>query len=84
MANNPISMQRMRQVLRLRSQGKGIKTIGSLLGVSRNTVKKYLTRLEESGQSIESALELSDLDLQALLQPSVEVALTSRYEVLHS
>lgn len=84
MANNPISMQRMRQVLRLRSQGKGIKTIGSLLGISRNTVKKYLTRLEESGGSIESALGLSDLDLQALLQPSVEVALTSRYEVLHS
>lgn len=84
MANNPIGMQRMRQVLRLRSQGKGIKTISSLLGVSRNTVKKYLTRLDESGKSIESALELSDLDLQALLQPVQEIIPSSRYEVLHS
>lgn len=84
MANNPISMQRMRQVLRLRSQGKGIKTISSLLGVSRNTVKKYLIFLDESGHTIDFALSLSDLDLQRLLQPPVEVPVSSRLEVLQS
>ena len=35
-------MQKLRQVLRFYSQGKGTKTISSIVGISRNTVKKYL------------------------------------------
>lgn len=49
MANKTISMQKTRQLIRLRSQGKGIKAISSLVGIARNTVKKYLSRLSESG-----------------------------------
>lgn len=85
MANKTISMQKTRQMLRLRSQGKGIRNISGLISLSRNTVKKYLTRLEELGVSFESALALSDLDLQSLLQPPVEVVSpSSRYETLQS
>lgn len=42
MPNQLISMQNIRQVLRFHAQGKGTKSIGSLLNISRNTVKKYL------------------------------------------
>lgn len=66
MANKAISMQTLRQILRLRSQGKGIRNISGLLGVSRNTVKKYLFNLEASGLVFEQALALKDLDLQSL------------------
>ena len=42
MGNKKITMQKLRQVLRFYSQGKGTKTISSIVGISRNTVKKYL------------------------------------------
>lgn len=82
MANKTITMQKMRQVLRLRSQGKGIKSIHKLLDLSRNTVKKYLSRLESSGVDIESALALSDLDLQQLLQEKYVAPKSTRLEIL--
>jgi len=82
MANKTISMQKTRQVLRLRSQGKGIKSISSLLSLARNTVKKYLSRLEESGLDFESALSLSDMDLQSLLQEKPIVPLSTKQEIL--
>ena len=39
---NPISMQKLRQVIRLYGQGKGTRFINSILGISRNMTKKYL------------------------------------------
>ena len=77
-------MQKTRQVLRLRSQGKGLKAISGLVGIARNTVKKYLSRLVESGLDLEAALSLSDLDLQSLLQEQPIVPLSSKREILES
>jgi Response regulator containing a CheY-like receiver domain and an HTH DNA-binding domain len=74
-------MQKTRQVLRLRSQGKGIKSISSLLSLARNTVKKYLSRLEESGLDFDSALFLSDIDLQSLLQEKPIVLVSTKQEI---
>ena len=82
MANKTISMQKTRQVLRLRSQGKGLKAISSLVGIARNTVKKYLSRLSESGLDLEAALALSDLDLQSLLQDKAIVPISTKQEIL--
>lgn len=84
MANKAISMQKLRQILRLRSQGKGVRNISGLLGVSRNTVKKYLSALEKSGLGFESALALKDLDLQNLLQEKSEIPISTRQEILES
>jgi hypothetical protein len=42
MANNPISMSKVRQILKLHTQGIGKKRIASRLGMSKNTVKAYL------------------------------------------
>ncbi|MFR9165946.1 MAG: helix-turn-helix domain-containing protein [Dysgonomonas sp.] len=42
MANKSISMQKLRQLIRLYSQGKGTKAIAGFMSISRTTVKKYL------------------------------------------
>ncbi|MEO8087796.1 MAG: helix-turn-helix domain-containing protein, partial [Bacteroidota bacterium] len=42
MANQRITMAKVRQILRLHSQGKTKLQISDLTGVARNTVKKYL------------------------------------------
>lgn len=78
MANQPISMHKTRQVLRLRSQDKGIKSISSLVGIARNTIKKYLSRLKESGLDFDAALALSDMDLQSLLQDKPMVPVSTK------
>ena len=42
MANKPISMSKVRQIIRLYCQKMGKKKIAMRLGVSKNTVKLYL------------------------------------------
>lgn len=66
MSNNPISMQKLRQVIRLYGQGKGTKSINSMLGISRNTIKKYLQVYHSSGISSEAFLAMSDEELSAV------------------
>jgi transposase len=66
MANNPISMSKIRQILRLHSQGRSKLLIASQTGVSRNTLKKYLKEFERSGLSFEEITALSDKDLEDL------------------
>ena len=43
MPNKKISMPRIKQVLRCYVAGNGTRTISSLMDISRNTVKKYIT-----------------------------------------
>jgi hypothetical protein len=70
MSNQPISMHKLRQVIRwllsvaevLYGQGKGSKSINSMLGVSRNTIKKYLHIFHLSGMSYEQFFSMSDHD----------------------
>lgn len=68
MPNKLIKMGNLRQILRLYSQEKGSKAIASARHISRTTVKKYLTRLKDSGLDAEEAILLSDKELSALLQ----------------
>lgn len=42
MANRPITMTKLRQILRLHNEGKSKSEIAAMAGVSRNTVKRYL------------------------------------------
>jgi hypothetical protein len=42
MANNPIHMSKLRQVLKLHCQGQNKLQISTTTGLSRNTVKKYI------------------------------------------
>lgn len=85
MANKLISMQKLRQLIRLYSQGKGTKAIAGFMSMSRTTVKKYLGRLKASGMGMDQVLELNDKDLSDLLQEK-EVAppVSPRLQVLES
>lgn len=47
MAAKPIAMEQLKQVLSLYNDGKSIKGIVRLTGLSRNTVRAYLARIRE-------------------------------------
>ncbi len=68
MPNKPISMTKIRQVLRCYSQGRGSKQISYLLCMSRTTVKKYLRIYQSSGKSLEEIMELPDNELFLLFR----------------
>jgi len=66
MPNNPISMIKIRQILRLHDQGRSKYQIAEQTGISRNTLKKYIKEFEESGLTFLEVSELSDKDLEEL------------------
>ncbi len=70
MSNKPISMLKLRQVIRLYHQGKGTRTIAEMLGMARNTVKKYLQIYHCSGMSYECFSAKSDFELNEMFQVS--------------
>ena len=63
MANKPISMSKIRQILRLYSQGSSNLAINRLTGISRNTLKKYIRDYKALNLNIIEIEELSDYDL---------------------
>ncbi len=58
MDDKRIKMSTVKQILRLHQEGKGIKTIARILGVSKNTVKAYIHIADRYGQSLPSLLEM--------------------------
>ena len=54
------------QILRLYSHGVGIKSISSMLSVSRNTVRRYVHIYQEMGRSMDELLKLDDEHLREL------------------
>lgn len=61
MAYYPITMNQVKQIYKLRSEGVGIKRIAAILGVSKNTVKSYLRKAK--------GLDLPDDQLMAVENP---------------
>ena len=57
MANKPITMNKIRQILRLYTQSKGKKFISSNTGVARNTVKKYISIFKELRKTFRHELD---------------------------
>lgn len=72
-------MQKLRQILRFYSQGKGTKTISSIVGISRNTVKKYLQIFHTLHMDFEDVVCLEDSLFFLTPKPIVH---DSRYAVL--
>ena len=68
MAQKPIAMEQLKQVLQLHRDGTGIREIARRTGISRNSVRKYLSRLqpEEPTSDGELAVKAYDNDLLAL------------------
>ena len=62
-------MRKIRDALRLHSQGLSPKKIGSSIGVGRSTVQEYLSRARASGLSWPLPDDLNDGDLERMLFP---------------
>lgn len=60
MAGKPKPMSQIKQLLQLHKQGKSKKSIARILGISRNTVKSYLSKLTAMGANIDELLALDD------------------------
>ena len=59
MAQKPIAMEQLKQVLQLQRDGIGIREIARRVGISRNSVRKYLLVLD--GGAVTSDKELAEL-----------------------
>jgi transposase len=66
MANKSLSMSKIRQILRLHSQGNSNLAIYRLTGISRNTLKKYIKDYKALNLNMIEIEELSDHDLDEL------------------
>ena len=67
MAGKPKRMSQIKQLIRLHQQGLGKKTIARQLGMSKNTVKAYLQKIETGEFTPEPLLLLDDPVLEAKL-----------------
>ncbi len=67
MASHPIRMSTLKQILELRARGSGIKAIARSLSISKNTVKKYLRRLEPGGSQLSDKPTASEEELAKYL-----------------
>ncbi|HLP32064.1 MAG TPA: IS21 family transposase [Bacteroidia bacterium] len=84
MANNPISMIKIRQILRLQNQGCSKLQIAAQTGIARNTLKKYIKEFTSSGLSFEEINELSDKELEDLFVKPEDRPLNERLQILFS
>ena len=82
MANKPISMSKVRQIIKLSSQGIGKKKIAHRLAVSKNTVKHYLDIFRQLQTTWEALLTLTDLELNKLFHPVVVLPPADRLQQL--
>lgn len=77
-------MSKVRQILRLYSQGRSKLLIAKQTGVSRNTLKKYLKEFELSGLSFKEVNELGDKDLEDLFIKHEEQPITPKLQTLYN
>lgn len=68
MAGKTIVMSKLKQIIRLRNEGIPLQTIARTIGISRNTVKKYLRIIEVREMQAEHLLSLEDHELDAMLE----------------
>src|SRR6187431_1329610 len=46
MSQKPVTMEQLKQILQLKNDGTGIREIARRIGISRNSVRKYLSLLD--------------------------------------
>lgn len=67
MANKPLSMQKIRQILLFLDRGYSVRSIEKEAGVNRRTIAGYLERFKNSGLSFSDLLLFADSELEAYL-----------------
>lgn len=83
MANKPIQMSKLRQALKLYFQGESKLRISALTGISRNTLKKYLSILTAYKTSWSDIELLDDKQLDELFCKEPEKIVDERLSTLH-
>jgi transposase len=82
MANKKTDMSKLRQMLRLYSQGESKLRISDLTGVSRNTLKKYLNIYARLGLTAALIEQQSDQELDHLFGENLLPEPCARYKTL--
>jgi len=80
MAGKPKRMSQIKQLLQLHQQGKGIKFIARSLGISKNTVKTYLSKMASLPQDICALLDMEDPVLEGKFHAGSPAYKEERYE----
>lgn len=87
MAGKPKQMSQIKQLIILKRQGKGIKTIARILDISKNTVKTYLFKLDKlltgkrsEKMTLDTLLGLDEPELYTLFHPGNPSYKDSRYD----
>ena len=83
MAGKTINMSKVKQILRLYSNGVPIQSIAKAMSTSRNTVKKYLHFIQEKKLDSGDLLSMDDHSLEALFQQP-DASHKQRYDTLIS
>ena len=82
MANNPISMIKIRQILRLHTQGYSKLQIAVQTSISRNTLKKYIKEFIASKLTFDEISCLSDKDLEDLFVKPEDKPINEKLQTL--
>jgi len=64
----PLRMHQIKRVIDFHKQGRSIRQIGQLTGISRNTIRDYLRRIASSGRPLEELLAMEDEVLLGIVQ----------------
>ena len=70
MAGKLILMHQVRLIIQLHGKGQGKRAIARHLSMSRNTVRRYLDRIEQSGYSLDELEALDDAALRLVCEPA--------------
>lgn len=83
MANTPITMSKLRSILRLYCTGTGVRTISAMTITSRNTVKKYIRIYNTLNLSYDELIKKDDAQLCELFSaPKEDSAGSLRHQQL--
>ena len=69
MANQMISMNKLRKLLKLCLEAKSLREISKLTGMSRNTIDKYKEILDRHPLSYKELLKFTDKELYSIVLP---------------
>ncbi|MBC8179608.1 IS21 family transposase [candidate division KSB1 bacterium] len=78
---NTLDLMDVKQIITLKTDGLSNRKIGSLLGISRNTINTYVNLIQASKYKLEELLEFDNASLQELF-PSHTTIVNKRYNEL--
>lgn len=88
MAGKTTNMSQIKQLLMLQEQGKGIKTIARTIGISKNTVKGYLQKLDalsskrDNPLTVQQLIHLPEPELEAIFHAGNPAYKDDRYTLV--